>query len=437
MLERLEKNYLVYTLFIFLIILCLNKTGIYLIISLLGIIATLLCFIKKESKINKTLLYLLIIYNTFCMISSFITTKDPFTGYVGTQLICTMILILLGFLSNKEEQHLKKLSIIFSLTISILGIILFFIDGFTGNGFRLDILFNNSNVLGIFMVITYFLIKDINNQKLKLFTPLIIVTLALTLSIGSIIALIIGVIILTLTKYKKDSFKSKIFYFLEELSNIIIPYIIGILMYISINKLNSLTFSLILIIYLIIYITQYKKIIAFFKLHKKLNIIIFIFSLFMLLILITLRNNFIATFIERIEMIITGINLSLHNPLVGIGPLFFNMTNALSQTKYFNTYYIHNLWIHNSTELGFLAAILLVIIFIKVIKIKKSPESQAGLIATTIHYFMDVGFMYLGITTLLMILLNKEEKETLSNKVKNRILIIYLILFITMLIKCI
>ena len=59
MLERLEKNYLVYTLFIFLIILCLNKTGIYLIISLLGIIATLLCFIKKESKINKTLLYLL------------------------------------------------------------------------------------------------------------------------------------------------------------------------------------------------------------------------------------------------------------------------------------------------------------------------------------------------------------------------------------------
>ena len=434
MIQKIEQNYLVYTLFSIFVILCLNKTGIPLVISLLGLIACILGFIKKETILNKSILYLLITYNVVCMISSLITTKNLFTGYVGTQLICTIILILLGFLSTKEQQHLKKLSIIFSLTISILGILLFFIKGLTGNGFRLDILFDNSNVLGIFMVITCFLIKEVNNQKLNLLTPLVIVTLALTLSIGSIITFILGLVILTFTKYKKDSLKNKIFYFLEELSNMVIPYIIGILMYISINKLNSLTFSLILIIYLVIYITQYKKIIDFFKLHKKLNIVIFIFSLFTLLIIITLRNNFISTFLERVEMIIEGINLSFHNPIVGIGPLSFNMVNALSQGKYFNTYYIHNLWIHNSTELGILAAILLVIIFIKALKIKKTPEAQSGLIATTIHYFMDVGFMYLGITTLLMILLNKEGQEILSNKIKNRILIIYLILFITMLI---
>ena len=75
MIQKIEQNYLVYTLFSIFVILCLNKTGIPLVISLLGLITCILGFIKKETILNKSILYLLITYNVVCMISSLITTK--------------------------------------------------------------------------------------------------------------------------------------------------------------------------------------------------------------------------------------------------------------------------------------------------------------------------------------------------------------------------
>ena len=67
--------------------------------------------------------------------------------------------------------------------------------------------------------------------------------------------------------------------------------------------------------------------------------------------------------------------------------------------KYFNTWHIHNQWIHVGAELGLPALSCLAFAAAQFLRRPKTARQKAGFTAFLVHNLIDTSFFYLGITT--------------------------------------
>ena len=125
-------------------------------------------------------------------------------------------------------------------------------------------------------------------------------------------------------------------------------------------------------------------------------------------------------------MMKTGFGYMLGNPLTGVGPMRWHLMNMFDGDNYFNTWYIHDMFIHIGAELGVIAAIFLLIIMVRSLIKQRQPETLAGIAALTFHYSIDVGFVYMGIAAAAILLLGTPcGKEKLVEKPVAKFLFIF------------
>ncbi len=62
--------------------------------------------------------------------------------------------------------------------------------------------------------------------------------------------------------------------------------------------------------------------------------------------LVLVRPSSLATFAERLQMMSNGLSYCWQNPLWGVGPYQWRGLNMQDADKFFNTWHIHNAFIH-------------------------------------------------------------------------------------------
>ena len=404
-----------------LIILTLGGTGSPVSIGITGIILCLIGLFQKTIKVDLWIFLPLLLYVIFSLISSYIAVNTPFSGYVYAQLICPIIYILATSLGEHDRTVLRSLALLYAAQ--------FLVEGFKDTANRLGGIFDNANVMGIFLVMSWFSLLMLKSQAnsenslyrslLKHLEPIFMCGIALTLSMGSFVAMAIGILVLVIYKIHTNSFSDAAVLLAEILTRASIGIGSGLLIYIAATRTDS---TLLLILW-----NRFEEYIHF---NKLVSFFIVLLGLLVSLAVFIIRFTSIYTFIERIEMMKTGFGYMLGNPLTGVGPMRWHLMNMFDGDNYFNTWYIHDMFIHIGAELGIIAAILLLIIMIRSLIKQRQPEALAGIAALTFHYSIDVGFAYMGIAAAAILLLGTPcgKEKSVGNPVAKFLFIFYAVL---------
>ena len=109
-------------------------------------------------------------------------------------------------------------------------------------------------------------------------------------------------------------------------------------------------------------------------------------------------------------MMRNGLGYIMDAPLLGLGPLQWRFLNMQDADKYFNTWHIHNIFIHIGVELGLPALTALVLIVFR--RWQKGGQNTAGFAAFLFHNMMDTSFFYMGITSITLMSVGDPHAES-------------------------
>ena len=88
------------------------------------------------------------------------------------------------------------------------------------------------------------------------------------------------------------------------------------------------------------------------------------------------------------------------------------MLNLQDTDPYFNTWHIHNVFVHVGVELGLIALAMLIITAIRHIS-KREDEAQRGMFfASLTHNMMDTSFFYMATLPFLIMTAANDERRT-------------------------
>ena len=416
--KQLRISAVVLCLLFLLIILTLGESISPMVTGAAGILCCAAGVVRSGMRADLRIAVPLLCYIVFSIISSYVTTGDPFRGYVFVQMVVPVIFLLMATLTDEERFTLRMLCMTWAVIIAVIGIVQFISAGFTGTGERLAGVFDNANVMGIFLVMSWFALVgcDENNgakrsvrklpglELLRHVEPVILMALALTLSMGSFGAMAVGIIVLIICRKRQVRDTDVAALVLSTLSRASVEIGTGVMLYVAV-RLNSVWLCGAVLIYEMLLVLKWRRW-AMPAFSYRITAAVFSGAgLLTALAAVFFRPSSVATFTERLEMIRNGAMYISGSPLTGCGPLRWHIMNAVDGDKYFNTTYIHDMFVHIGAELGLPAMVMLAIIVIASLVKKRPPWSRAGLAALTTHYLLDIGFSYMGVAAAAMMLL--------------------------------
>ncbi len=387
-------------------------------VALIGLILCIAGIGQKIIRIDVWIVAPLLMYNGISMVSSYVTYGNIYDGFAPMQMILLTIYLLAGSLGSGEIRWLKRASVVWAAIVSAVGICEFVYLAIVQSASRMESIMGNPNALGIFLVIGWFALMDCNEEQLigkyrnKLFLqslePILLSGLALTLSMGSFVAMAAGVVVMALYEKRRASWQKTLAYIGRVLAKASYGMGIGILMYIAADKTDAPWLCFVLLIYLVAAALYWHRFEDFLTAYKGMANIITASGLVVAVMAVLIRPSAISTFTERIEMIRNGLGYITKNPLLGIGPYQWRVLNLFDGDKYFNTWHIHNALIHVGVELGLVAMAMLVIIVIRFYRKKSSAVQKSEFTAFFVHNLIDASFFYLSIVSLVIM----TEKDT-------------------------
>lgn len=111
-------------------------------------------------------------------------------------------------------------------------------------------------------------------------------------------------------------------------------------------------------------------------------------------------------------MIRNGLGYLGRNPFFGVGPYQWRWINLYDADPYFNTWHIHNVFVHVGVELGLCALLMLIIVLIRHI-CKKEELAQRGMFfALLLHNLVDTSFFYIATVPFLIMNKTTDDKKT-------------------------
>ncbi len=445
------------------VLLSLMGTGMITLSCLLGIALCIIGCLQRSIKVDWWIFGPLLVFMVFNFLSSFSTYGNLVRGFASFQLIYVVLYALIGCLNVKRTLLLKKLCVLWVALVAASGIFEFTVDSFSSTASRLNVLFGNANAVGIFMVLGWFALLNCRIQdhqdeyfpnikelifrkpasvkedrsgktnaqekpsrkekrsappvKMKMadrlygiltwvlpFTePIILVALLLTLSMGSIVSLLIGLIVYMLWKkhthpeYGWPNLFNQLVFFGAK---IVVCFLVGLFMYLAAERAGMPLMCEILFLYLVVLVLSWHKLENFLATHKAVSILLSVGSILCAVVAIILRPNALNTFFERFAMMGNGLHYLLTDPLLGVGPNQWRFYNLQDPDTYFNVWHIHNLFIHMGVEIGLVALIALIIIAVRCF-MKRAPQAQQGENAAFLfHLFIDTAFFVLGVVSL-------------------------------------
>lgn len=422
------------------IILTVSGTGNPVLTGLTGVALCGMGLMQEKIQVDKKIIFFLFGYNSFSLVSTCINGENPFRGYVFDHLLCTVIIFLAGTLDQKGRACLRRRGVLWSAFIASAGIVQFVISAFHENAGRLGGIFQNANVMGIFLVFSWFSLMECRNETEKKKTlcfldyvePLLLYAVALTLSMGSFVAMALGVLIMAACHKLRYPEADTVWFTLRVLAKASLGVGGGFLLYIASTRVHEAWLDMLIVCFLAAVVVKWRKLDVFLSTYRRMTGVISGFGIIVAISVILFRISSIATFTERMEMMRAGISYILRAPVFGVGSLQWHLLDMSDGGKYFNTWYIHDMFIHIGVEIGIPAMLLLIAASVGILRKRRPPELTAGVVALMLHYVLDVGFVFAGIAATAEILLGTrgEQEKTFSSAASKFIFAGALILFV-------
>lgn len=409
-----ESRYIAVTLFLAFFIFTFIGAGNFIIVSLVGLFLCAIGLVQSSVRVDLWILVPLILYNGISLLSGYRTYGNTLDGYASTQSVFPVIYLLMSYLGSQERRLLKSLCAVWAGVMATIGIGQFVMAAFSGSATRLSGLMGNPNAMGAMLALGWFALqsclREENGPALERFLRglefITLTALALTLSLGAFGALGIGVLVMHF--YGKERFSS----LLCRLAEMIFAGGCGILLYIAGNATNWPWLCLILCGYILIgawYRGQFERELSDGKWAK---LLICLTGALGAGVVAFLRPNAAATFAERLAMIRNGLGYLGAEPLLGVGPYQWRRLNLQDGDTYFNTWHIHNVFVHVGVELGLIAMAMLLLIVVRHLRKREAPAQRGAFAAALTHNLMDTSFFYIATVPFLMMTAESASRDS-------------------------
>ena len=411
-LDGLTDYYLVVCLFLSLFTMTWVGVGNIVVASLLGILLCIIGLMQQFARVDIWAFAFLAGYQLMSMASSFAAHGNIVDGYASTQMVYLPIYLIMGCLSVKETKLLRRLCVLWTAVTAAAGCLQFvYSTVILGRAWRLSGFLGNPNAMGIFLVLGWIALlqcrQDPAEGKLEKYLPalepVLLAALALTLSIGSFLAMAAGIFVLFLLERKNTDWKGAFPYACGLLSKASLGIGTGLLLYLAGARTDEPLVCIIPLLYIAALAVYWEKFEAFLKAYPLIPIGVSVMGVLVAGGVVIVRPSSAATFVERLAMMRNGLGYIGVNPLLGVGPYQWRMLNLQDSDTYFNTWHIHNILIHVAVEMGLVAAAFLLAVAVRSLKKEKKAAQKAELAAFFFHNMIDTGLFYLGITSLLML----------------------------------
>lgn len=418
--DNLIDHYMVICIFMALFIMTWVGVGDIRIVCMLGLILCAAGFSGRSVQTDLWVLIPLVGYDLAGMASSYAAYGNITDGYGSIHLLFPVLYLLMSCLEKREQHLLRQLCAAWAGVTASAGIVSFVFRAVTqGKAARLGGFLGNPNAMGIFLVMGWFLLMNCVEEQgkqeeeesawssiLPYAEPVLLIALALTLSMGSFVAMAAGIITVLAVKCagKKTGspFQDMVWYACRVLARASLGVGTGMLFYLAAARTNAPWSCLPLLLYAFAVIILWKKYDLFLQEYPKMAAGISVSGILIAAAAVVVRPSSMATFSERLQMMRNGIGYLTAHPLLGVGPYRWRMLNLHDGDIYFNTWHIHNVLIHVGVEFGWAAMVMLILVVIGFFRKKAEPWRKAGFTAFCIHNMMDTGFFYMGITTFAM-----------------------------------
>lgn len=419
--DNLIDHYMVICIFMALFILTWIGVGDVPIVCVLGLILCAAGCSGRSGRTDFRVLIPLVGYDLACMASSYAVYGNITDGYASMHLIFPVLYLLMSCLEKGELLLLRRLCAAWAGMTAAAGIISFVFRAITqGSAARLGGFLGNPNAMGIFLVVGWFSLMNCLEEQQKqeekgigglsvlaYAEPVLLMGLALTLSMGSFVAMAVGIIIVLTVKCAgkkvRISVREMAWYACRILARASLGVGTGMLLYLAASRTSVPQSCLLLFLYAAAVVILWKKYDLFLQVYPKMAAGISLFGILVAAAAVVVRPSSAATFSERLKMMRNGIGYLTANPLLGVGPYQWRILNLQDGDIYFNTWHIHNVLIHVGVEFGWVAMGMLVLVVAGFFRKKAEPWRKAGFTAFCIHNMMDTGFFYMGITALAML----------------------------------
>ena len=411
-----------------------------------GIVGIFLCGAalmepRRETRIDPWIAVPLLVYLVIGMMSAYAAVGSVFRGYPAVHVLLFTMYFLMARLTGGELRLLRRLNVLWAGAAAAISLLMFLFRALQGTAGRLGGLLGNPNALGSFLVVGWCALmacleqpeteeerKGAMSWLLRHMEPVLLATLALTLSMGSFLALAVGIAVLVLERKRGAAWGETLDGACRILAKDTLCFAAGILMYFTARQTRIPWFALVIAVWLLALAVCWEDFERLLSARPWVARGLTAGGFLVAGAAVAIRPSAFATFAERIEMMKNGLGYLLIHPFLGLGPGQWRQWNMHDGDRYFGTWHIHNVLIHIGVELGLVAMAMLVVIILRHFRKTGAPAAAAFLF----HNMMDTSFFYVGITTLMLVSAGEPQKggRTLSRRATLAILLLLLAHFI-------
>lgn len=408
-LDSLIDRYTAVCIVLALFVLSLIGVGDVIVVCLLGLLLCLAGLTQRSAQVDLWVLIPLLVYDLACLASSYAAYGQIVSGYGLTHAIFPVIYLLSSCLDQGERHMLKWSCALWAGAVGAAGIGRFAFQAATqGRVGRMSGLLGNPNAMGIFLVLGWFAVMCCTAEdeagRLAPLEPLLLMGAAMTLSMGSFVAMAAGILVLVAEKIGTHSCGATVQYACRILAKASLGMGTGLLIYLAGARTDAPWSCLPLLVYGAAVAALWRRYEQFLEAKPRMAALIAGLGALVAAAAVVIRPSAIATFTERLEMMASGLRYLTVNPLWGVGPFQWRLLDLNDGGKYFNTWHIHNVILHVGVEMGWIAMGALILIALRLLGKRTTPPGRALAAAFLVHNMIDTSFFYLGITALALAL---------------------------------
>lgn len=421
-LDGLAGHYIEACIFLAQLILTMVGVGNLRTVSILGLVLCVIGLVKQSARIDPWIFAPLVLYNLVAMVSACRIYGTVTDGYGALQSVFPVLYLLLMCQEDSEQLLVKRMSVLWGGAAAAAGLLQFtFLAAVQDRAGRLGGLLGNPNAMGIFLVVSWFALMACLDPEqgrpvpvLAYLEPVILMALALTLSMGSFVAMAAGVLVLLAEEKRDHTWGEALQGICRILAKASLGVGTGILLYLAGTRTDVPWSCLPLLLYGAAMTALWQRLDRFLAACPRMAVLISAFGAMVAIAAVLARPSSIATFAERLEMMASALRYLTVNPLLGVGPFQWRLLDLNDGGKYFNTWHIHNTLLHVGVEMGWIAMAALAAAVVRVYRKKLPAAKKAGFTAFCLHNMIDTSFFYLGVTAQMLVAAERPGEKRLS-----------------------
>lgn len=397
-LNRWSEQYLVGCLLLGLVALTWTGVGSAASVGPVGLALCVIGLAQSTARVDTPALGALTLYCLLGLVSAYASYGSIDGTYPSNHLIFPAVYLLTACLDGEMLISLRRLCAVWAGVVATAGIFTFALRAavLRSSG-RLGGFLGNPNAMGIFLVLGWFAVLGCESDERKIdlsfLEPILLAAMGLTLSMGSFLSMAVGIAVLLIGKARSESLRAAVLYGFELLSRASLGIGTGLLLYLAATRTGYPACGLLILAYGSGIAAAWKKLLLFLQQSRRALVLLTAAGVLVAVAAILSRPSAVSTFAERLEMMGSALTYLRENPLLGVGPYRWRGLDQADGGTFFNTWHIHNMFLHVGAELGLAAMCALLAAACRLWKTRKGP-ARAGFTAFLMHNLIDTSFFY-------------------------------------------